>query len=685
MKKSDILKSLSWTAAGAVLLCACAKDGGTGDMPQTAGNDTAMAAQQTGGSGASVSENEEEFMEEVLPAEYVAGSGGYFVQMTDGIYFHSYEKEAFEDLIRDGKLLDYCLTPSEATTLCRYDEESGEVEEIVKDGCTGRLYWLGDRFYSERYGENGNEVVTITPEGETDVLYTSGRIAGDPEVYAGSARPEGTAVMADGSMTAAGRAEASEEGPGSSEASGALAIWHFGDNGTALDVIDAGGNVLYTIPADMVDYYSFCGLVDTNVIYRTIDEEGLVTLYAYDGTRSVRLGDLTKTGEYSNPRCEQLFEDNGTIYCVMGWHSGVYDDYKDFQAMSFDAGSEGSLEVLLEGYDVLSMPKIEAYRAPHFELQNGTVSMNGQIPGSVSLSEGDYGDLVLYRSPEEIVIMADDLISYQDRESLKIQASQVFGDTLYLMVAGVEYVPEADYDWLRFYRYANRMYYLRFDLPEGGGNYAAMTVSGGDTAETTTGETDENGDTAAADIDENTDTDETIESGDTGNDIGLAYLPVVITTGFQGEDAECFYGADWNAAYSFDSGFYEDFIGDWLISEIPVDTAAAAAEGEEEPTAAPGRQASTRTTLISFTDERHAVVTQDLYVGGTYELSCEIVDGKTMLTGFCPLFGHHFTAWFENGELNVEFVQRMLSTWGDETKTWKGFYITAPAAEEAEG
>jgi len=601
-KMRNILAGIGITG---ILLCACQTTQPAAPAPENTGNGAGQAAMPDAAPSVSANETEEE--EVKAPAEYVAGSGGYFVKLTDGIYFHDYEKEAFEELARDGNLLAYCLTPSEATTLCRYDEESGEVTGIVRDGSTGRLYWLGDRFYSERYGENGSEIVTITPEGECEV-YGPGRIAGTPETYTGSAEPQGKAADTD----------ASGESDGVN-AGGALAVWRFGTEGTTLEVLDSERLTLYTMGADEIDYNSYCGLDGTAVIYRLIGEEGLVTLYSYDGTKSTRLGDLTKAGVYADPRCEQLFEANGRVYCVMGWHSGVYDDYKEFQTVSFVPGQEDSLEVLLEGYDVLSMPKIEAYRAPHFETQDGSVSMNGQIPDTVSLSEGDCGDLVLYRSPEVSVTVAEDLISYQDRESLKILASQVFGEDLYLMAAGVEYVPEADYEWQRFYRFDDRMYYLKLKIPASGAS------------------------------------------------------PVY------GRDAECIYGADWKAAYSFDTDYYEDFIGAWQISEIPAE--ASAEDGEE---AGNGRRESTRTTVIEFTDDRHAVVSQDIYVGGIYEISSETVEGQEVISGFCPLFGHHFTAWFENGELNVTFIQRMLSTWGDETKTWTGFYVTAPEEEEVQ-
>lgn len=656
MRRTDIVRRLAFVAAGSTLLCACGGQQAAAE-PQQGPENTAVT---TSGAGAAsedtISDDQAEAIAEEIPAEYVAGSGSYFVKLTDGIYFHEYDKEAFEETVPGGRLLDYCLTPAVATTLCRYDEESGELTEIVKDGCTGRLYWLGDRFYCERYGENGSEVVMIPVDGGEAEVYGAGRIAGGPECYAGEAIPEGVGPEA-AESAAQGAVDAAAESNGSgtslNNAGGCLALWRFGESGTTLEVLGGSGEVLYTMAPDTVDYRSYCGLAGSSVIYRETDEEGIVTLFCYDGTKTSRLGELTKMGDYADPRCEQLFEYEGTVYCIMGWHSGVLDDYKDFQAVSFIPGAEDSLNMLCEGYDVLSMPKIEAYRPPHFELQDGSVSMNGQIPGTVSLSEGDYGDLILYLTPEESVLMADDLISFQDREQLKILSSQLFGDELYLMVAGVSRVPEEDHDWLRFYQYNGKMYYLRLSLSQGSPIRTGTEGEAAGDAEVADGEA------APA-------------AGDTET-AGGESLPAVY-----GAQVESFAGADWREAYSFDADFYEDFIGDWQISEIPAEGAEnAEASGEEGS----GRQASTRTTLISFTDDRHALVSQDLYVGGSYELSCEEADGKTVITGFCPLYGHHFTAWFENGELNVSFVQRMLSSWGDETKTWSGYYITAPEAD----
>ncbi|MBR5419571.1 MAG: hypothetical protein IK115_00330 [Lachnospiraceae bacterium] len=367
--------------------------------------------------------------EEYVPPYYVEGSGSYFVRLSDGVYFHEYTKEVFDDLALNGDFLTYIIGDGD-TYLCRYDEESGEVTRVAEDDCIGALYWCGDRFYCDRFTGGTGYVCTITPDGDCEQLCPG-------------------------------------EVMGTSMDGGWIAIWEYEPDGDAsmIRVLDEEGKEAYRLDTD---YYSFgyCGLDMNTLIFRNVRENGMVEFYSCDADGPVLLGTLAKTGGYGNPRCHQMIRNEVADYLMLTWYGGPTDAYESCQVVSLRPGEEGSLELVQDGYDPAVMPNAAEFEIPDMRFADGELVYERCAAGTASLTEGRHGDLWLYNDHFDQGAISKAFIDYPDRRDLRILTSQLLGDQLYLMVAAVEYDPSEDYSWMRYYRYKDKMYYLRVPAKE---------------------------------------------------------------------------------------------------------------------------------------------------------------------------------------------------------------------------
>ncbi len=360
-------------------------------------------------------------------ASLIEGNGGYFVKLEDGgIYFHKYDAEAFEETAFDADFLSYTYNDCDATVLCRYDETTDKVTEIVKDGYTGKLYWLGDRFYCDHNLDGGTTVGWIKPDGQTDI-FLHAMIAGE------------------------------------SSSNKYLAMWDYTKKKRSLLIINETGEEEYNIEIPDGYNYDFCGLADDTSIIFTVDQDDFsVTMHSLNASESVRLGDLSMTGGYGSPVCDEFFFDGEYVYCMLGWYGGPVNSLEDYMFIRCIPGKEDSVEELYHGYDPAVMPeKAQWSYEPAFEVTDGKVTFDNYHKDDVFLTNYNRtGTLALYEGNDEYLPIRNNLIQYDTRENLRLQTAVKLGDYVYAMIASCHRDTDNDYSVYRAYAF-NDMYYLQ--------------------------------------------------------------------------------------------------------------------------------------------------------------------------------------------------------------------------------
>ena len=395
----------------------------TDDGSDTESEDISSKLAESSGQGFKTSAEEDD--DNQADNGFIEGNGGYFVKLEDGVYFHEYDAEAFEEYAYDADFLSYTYNDCDATVLCRYDENSDKVTELVKDGYTGKLYWLGDRFYCDHLLDGGTIVGWIKPDGQTDE-FIHGMIAGE------------------------------------SDNNKYLAIWDYTKVKRNLLIINESGEEEYNIEIPDEYTYDFCGLADDTSIIFTIDkEDDTVTMHSLNASESVRLGELSMTGGYGSPICDQFFFDGKYVYCMLGWYGGPVFSLEDYMLIRCIPGKEDSVEELYHGYDPSVMPEKAQYYEPVFDVDAGKVTFDVYHKDDVYLTNYNRtGILALYKGNEDYLPLRNNLIQYDYRDTLRLQTAVKLGDEVYAMVALCHRNTDNDYSVNRAYSF-NDMYYLK--------------------------------------------------------------------------------------------------------------------------------------------------------------------------------------------------------------------------------
>lgn len=370
----------------------------------------------------------------------VENNGAYFVRLSDGVYFHRYGSLAMGEAVLWGDFLGYLDTEQNAAVLCRVDPESGAVTELFEDGCGGKLYWCGDRFYCKRSADDGVHVCTVQLDG-TVADFGCGSVAGV------------------------------------SEDAAYVALWRYGED-EALRVLDAEGAERCALSVPEGSYYEFCGMCGDTAVYLDLTD-GHATLCAVNAAGTVALGELPMESEFEYPQCEQFLCDGGDVYCLFASYEGSAAMLNDFTVVRAKTGEPGSLTIVQEGYDAAQMPDVSEYALPRLTLSDGALSYSAALSGTVELTDGISGDLVYHETPERATRLSAGFIRAIEQDGLRIQTAEAVDGAAYLIVASMERAPDEDIGWRWAYR-LNELYYLRLPLTE---DAAVETLTGTDWSE----------------------------------------------------------------------------------------------------------------------------------------------------------------------------------------------------------
>ncbi|MBR6451768.1 MAG: hypothetical protein IKS87_03615 [Lachnospiraceae bacterium] len=379
-------------------------------------------------------EQPEEEPEETVPDKPseqadVEGNGGFFIRVGDSVYFHRTEGDYYGETLLGRDLLYDVGVEEDVATLCRYDIRTGETEELCTDGCTGRMYLCGDKiFYSRDMGADGYEVWFVTLDGSEHSKWCPGEVAG--------VSPEGDRLAIDG----------------------------YYDGSRFLMAYDENMDHVCSVPR-FSDPIEFCGFSHKEMFYLE-QEDGKVSCYSArnDEAEHVCYGELSLNGGFGGPYCDRFLSDGDMVYMLCAWYGGPVNTVEDYLIVGMEMGNAGSLSELQHGYDAKRMPGVESYEEPYLFVKDGELTYQPHDQNEAYLSEGKYGDLMMWKDGEGSLI-TDDAIREEECDNLLLQKGLVMGDAAYLMIAAAERVPEEDYKIFQAFR-LSQIYPMRLDFSD---------------------------------------------------------------------------------------------------------------------------------------------------------------------------------------------------------------------------
>ncbi len=389
---------------------------------------------------------EESDVPEEESAVKVYGNGSYFVKVGEKVFFHDYIRPENAEPSQGGQFLYL------GNGIRSYDENTGESSVLYDAPCSGKLYYIGNEFYSTYENEIGQtQIVRVSMDGE--------------QFMVGPGSVEG--ISDDGNL---------------------IALWCNDAAGSHLDVIDDSGIQYCRLDISDVGALSFCGLTDKEMIYQK-EESDAINLYSMcEDNRETYLGTLSGLGIYGSPECDDFLYDkeSGDIYCVLALYGGPVDSVEDYLVVKASPGKENSLELITHGYSQELMPNISYNDEPYLRLKNGKLAygffddnelyLSHSYMGSHMLSRFVYGNLLWSDSDGETRTVVKNFIPYMDRDHLVMQTGEIMGDEAYVMVAEVKRNVDSDYKLSQAFDFES-MYVMRIPIQE---NPDIEVIYGGD-------------------------------------------------------------------------------------------------------------------------------------------------------------------------------------------------------------
>lgn len=369
----------------------------------------------------------------------VENNGGTFVGVGEQVWFRYYDEGAIDESQLWGEFLSALPGHPVSSTLCYYDREGDAVLEALPDDGFGPLW----------FGENGFYL--------TRGVYGGGTLTGS-EAYFKSL---------DGAETALGKGSVA----GVSDDGRFAAV----QSGNAFTVFE--GTEKRRVLDETADFCEFCALTDDGLlVYYAFDydtyEARLMCLDA-DGN-SVRLGLLPEPSEEADcgaPEAEQCLLDGDEVWCTFGYYEGTGHFLGAVQCVRAKVGAADSLKTVETAVDA-DFPYVPRL----YKDAGGKVQQAEFAPGDVALSEGAWGDLIVFGEGGDADTVVESFlpgVSDEGENGCIIQSMESLGDAVYLTVARAYHDPDNDVGWRMAYL-PDEIYYLR--APYGG--EAAETLFG---------------------------------------------------------------------------------------------------------------------------------------------------------------------------------------------------------------
>ncbi len=360
----------------------------------------------------------------------VENNGTDFVRVGNVVYFRCYDESKINDFTSLFANFTEVQTQCAAGCVGYYDLTSGSCGIAYSDGCSGPLYYLDGKFYSERY--------------EADD-YSSRKCVM-------SCFPDGSGLR--------------EE----TETDAFSSILAMSDTNDCMAITDFNSGALYSYFGNA--YPMYCDL-DTNA-GETVLGASYIDGNLYALTYNYSMGELQireiegdydcfhlatiasdEYDYYGYPTLGQVIKDGDDVYLSIKWYDGTMSLYEGMMVIKINPGVENKYEI------VFNEASDTTFVDPYFFLNaDNEITLTDNNPeGEVKLSSISYGDLIDYESAFGATMIKEDFIKdypFDDGEGQIVsifQEAYEVGGKVFVVMADAAYKPEEDIGWQQAFEF----------------------------------------------------------------------------------------------------------------------------------------------------------------------------------------------------------------------------------------
>ncbi len=373
---------------------------------------------------------------EFWAAENVENNGTGIVKVGGMIFFRCYDDEINKDMdtAEWGEFYARGLF-DEAGCVGYYDTKTEECGIAYKDGCSGPLYYMNGKFYSD-----------YSDYSVGDWCYPVGFY---PD---GSGRTDKK-----DSMTLASIRDVNEK-------CSRLCEYIYYDNTINIDDGTFYGNVI-ELGDDSHLYSEFIGDDFYYVTYNYSEPRIKIHEVSDSYSSDVVIADIETSGFAPSgyPMVSNMIIDSDAVYACVNWIDGTNEELQTTVVIRSEHKKAGSGKTVFTG-----MPDgMEASSKPYMLLNydDEVIFTDYKESGEVTLSKQTSGDLIYVQGLgadlfSENFIETDPYSINNGKDATVLQDGELFGDILFAVTADCTYKASEDIGWRRVYEYKGFHYYL---------------------------------------------------------------------------------------------------------------------------------------------------------------------------------------------------------------------------------
>lgn len=354
----------------------------------------------------------------------VENNGDWYVRVEDRVYYRVFNRRGLERTT----IMGSCISEAPENLISEvryYDLSTGENGSVCETTGTGKLYAVSEGFVL--VDPVSYKTILVPVDGSESREYADGApkaVSEDGRYFVTTSYPTGADTT--------------------------HIIYH---DGVKTGQIEEGS-------ADHIDIYGFSGdnLITMNCDY----SNATYTLCSYDEKGNcTELGDMADVFDeiYGYPELGMMVTDKKDVYLTVGFYDGTGHFLQSWELLKATPGKDGALEKV----DKSGTTSVDEFTMPKFYLdESGEVKLSAHLKGDLALSEGNYGDLVYYETPEKYKTLRKNYIYEHTEYSYGadfLQDAVVFdNDKAFLIKAGTVRDELSDIGW----RYAYSLMSLDF-------------------------------------------------------------------------------------------------------------------------------------------------------------------------------------------------------------------------------
>ncbi|MBP5493748.1 MAG: hypothetical protein J6X97_01545 [Lachnospiraceae bacterium] len=366
----------------------------------------------------------------------VANNGTDFVRVGDVVFFRYYDLNDFSSFFADWGQFINAYELNDEGCVCYFDLNTRECGLAYRDYCSGPLYYVNGKFYSERF--EANEVYSVE--------------------YLMSCYPDGSALEEWSDTDTFSEIEAV------SDESNSFAVYQFLAGNLYIDYGNAYRVDLNLIPEDYVYAVKISGDSIYVVTANDSDKIRLTEYQRYYGGEGIVLAeydakDIWKDGYAGIYQIEVL---DDSVHVGINHVVGKYGQIKEIIVLEAEPGVENSGKVEYKGLPDL----IDIYGRPYFyhDYNFDLVFADVNPDGDTYLSEDTYGNLCYYNFFDGVELIRSGFIEENPHAVYDGMTAEIFQEAenidglIFAVTATSSYAADKDIGETRCYLFRNFNY-----------------------------------------------------------------------------------------------------------------------------------------------------------------------------------------------------------------------------------